>query len=313
MTKPQFTARTPVDLIALVPLVLGFHAEDSIVVLSFGGRHPFHVRIDMPVLDSDRAIVIDTLLEPVQRHQIESVAVLFFTTDIFAAGECASELAHALEDGGTRVIDMIRVDDDHYDHPLAPDLAATPYDISAHPFAAEAVLLGRRTLPNRAALADQLIGGDPTVIDEVRAAAIRHAGHRPDRETDERWLAGTLPVMCGQAEIPAEVLGRVLLLISEGDLRDVVLSAVTSETAEALEDLWVRAVRVAPEEFVSSAAAVLAFTAWQSGHGALAWCAVERSLAADPDHSLAQLIARCLQDAIPPSVIRGAGWSAGAA
>ena len=49
------------------------------------------------------------------------------------------------------------------------------------------------------------------------------------------------------------------------------------------------------------AAGLLAFAAWLSGDGALAWCAVERCLAADPDHTLAHLVARALEQAVPPS------------
>jgi hypothetical protein len=60
-------------------------------------------------------------------------------------------------------------------------------------------------------------------------------------------------------------------------------------------------VRQSPEHLVAPAAGLLAFAAWLSGDGALAWCAVERSLGADPDHTLAKLVARALEEAIPPT------------
>jgi hypothetical protein len=60
-------------------------------------------------------------------------------------------------------------------------------------------------------------------------------------------------------------------------------------------------VRACPDELVASAAGVLAFAAWLSGHGALAWCAVDRALAADPRNTLARLVADMLDAALPPA------------
>ena len=63
-------------------------------------------------------------------------------------------------------------------------------------------------------------------------------------------------------------------------------------------------VRRSPEELVAPAAGLLAFAAWLAGDGALAWCAVDRSLRSDPDHTLAQLVAQALEGAVPPSAWR---------
>jgi hypothetical protein len=45
---------------------------------------------------------------------------------------------------------------------------------------------------------------------------------------------------------------------------------------------------------------VLAFAAWLAGDGALAWCAVDRCQAVEPDHSLAGLVAQLLESATSP-------------
>ena len=57
----------------------------------------------------------------------------------------------------------------------------------------------------------------------------------------------------------------------------------------------------APDPQVPDTAAVTAFCAWQSGHGALAWCALDRCLEVDPDHGLGLCLAECLTRAVPPS------------
>ena len=66
-------------------------------------------------------------------------------------------------------------------------------------------------------------------------------------------------------------------------------------------DLWTDLLRRAPDDLAGSAAAVLGMAAWVAGHGALAWCAVDRAEAADPDNSLARLVADLLSAAVPPS------------
>ena len=48
-------------------------------------------------------------------------------------------------------------------------------------------------------------------------------------------------------------------------------------------------------------ASLLAFAAWLSGDGALAWCAIDLARQADPDYSLANLLAEALEGAVPPS------------
>jgi hypothetical protein len=68
--------------------------------------------------------------------------------------------------------------------------------------------------------------------------------------------------------------------------------------------VWRELVRRTPEELAAPVAGLLAFAAWLSGDGALAWCAVERALRADPDHTLARLVGRALEGAVPPSAWR---------
>ena len=58
------TARTPEDVIAAVPLVLGFVPEESVVMLTFGGRHTFHARLDLPAAGSatDHPLTVEDLV-----------------------------------------------------------------------------------------------------------------------------------------------------------------------------------------------------------------------------------------------------------
>ncbi|MGI9005751.1 MAG: DUF4192 domain-containing protein, partial [Streptosporangiaceae bacterium] len=68
--------------------------------------------------------------------------------------------------------------------------------------------------------------------------------------------------------------------------------------------LWTDLVWRLPADLAAPPAALLAFTAWQAGDGALASIAIERALAADPEYSMALLIADALHAGLPPSAAR---------
>ena len=68
--------------------------------------------------------------------------------------------------------------------------------------------------------------------------------------------------------------------------------------------LWTDVVRRARPAYLAAPASLLAFTAWQSGEGALANIAIDRALAADPGYSLAHLLRDILDAGVPPSEAR---------
>jgi hypothetical protein len=89
--------------------------------------------------------------------------------------------------------------------------------------------------------------------------------------------------------------------VANRDVRDLVWCDIRRENVDGHVALWREVVRHSPEPLVAPAAGLLAFAAWLSGDGALAWCAVDRCLCADPDHVLGQLVGEALTTAMPPS------------
>jgi len=65
--------------------------------------------------------------------------------------------------------------------------------------------------------------------------------------------------------------------------------------------LWTALTRRAQPGHVAAAASLLAFTAWQSGDGALANIALDRALADDPGYTMARLLRDALAAGLPPS------------
>ena len=114
----------------------------------------------------------------------------------------------------------------------------------------------------------------------------------------------------GTAPSDAE-LARLLRGVLDVRVRDAAWSVLRREVAADHVAFWSDVVRRTPDPLVPAPAALLAFAAWQAGHGALAWCAVDRCREVDPSYSLAGLVAQILEGAVPPTAWDGIGdWSA---
>ncbi len=318
----SFTVRTSVDLLALVPYVIGFHPEDSVVLLTFSADRPadpaaraetFHARIDLPLTEHEQRRVARLLREVVARHRAGLVGVLLYTDDVEAAQSFARLMIGGLLHDGVDILDVLRVEQDRFFEIDDPDDPGTPYDVTGHPFTAEQVFDGRVAHENRGALADTLVGGDPEDAVQVGEAAsslvdqLIDVGHRgaalaPELTQHARWIRDRLRTgLTGPSRLDATDAGRMLVLTSFEALREVAWSEMTRATAPMHVDLWRDLVRRAPDDLRSGVAGLLAFAAWLDGDGALAWCALDRCFESNPDDELGHYVAALVGSATSPS------------
>ncbi len=277
MTKlKKLTARTPEDLLAAVPIILGFHPEDSVVMLTFGaaGGPPgagdaFHARVDLP--------------EPGRLgHAVDP--------DAFVAA-------------GIEVVAFLRANGSRW-FPVGAeaDPVGRPYDAETHPFAAESVVEGAVIHRSRAELAGSL-AGVPEEVARVQklvpAALSRLAGRVGPAEA--RWVADTIreAVASERSLEPVEV-ARLVTGLTEPTLRDEAWMQITRAGSARQVTLWTDVLRRTPHELVPAPACLLAFSAWLSGQGALAWCALDRCQEVAPGFPMAEPIAMALDRAVPP-------------
>jgi hypothetical protein len=102
--------------------------------------------------------------------------------------------------------------------------------------------------------------------------------------------------------LDASDVARLLVLLDATlELRDVAWAEMHHGNARQHVALWRDVVRRAPAGLVAAPASLLGFAAWLSGHGALAWCAVERAQDDDPGYGLAGLLSTALAGGVPPS------------
>jgi hypothetical protein len=305
-----FVARTPTDLVAIVPVVLGFHPRDSVVLLTFGTPGAaFHARVDLPVGVAEQQEIADVLVGAVSANRVDRVAVVIYTDDVEVAHSQFNVLLDGLLGRRVEVIDVLRVDDGRW-HSMPEDGSpGTAYDLEAHPFTAQGVFEGQVVHRDRAELADTLVGTDEEDAVEVALAATRYADLMlSTRETgllrtEARWVQRFIRSRSGPDKVVQPVdAGRLLVLASLVEVRDVAWAEITRASSGAHVELWRGLVRRAPRHLLPGACALLAFAAWQHGDGALAWCAIDRCLDVDPDYSMAHCVAQILTGAVPPSV-----------
>lgn len=298
----HFTARSPEDLLAVVPAVLGFVPHDSVVMLTFGARHPFHARVDLPPLESASEVVA-LLRDPAVHHQVRRVVLVLYAEQPRPAEQVGRVLVRGFRDAGIEVVDLIRADGRRW-FPLLRGRqgreAGVPYDVSAHPFAAQTVLDGRVTHASRGELA-------ATLVPEADRVARVAAAVLPGQVTDPAWVRAAVRRLAGSGD-PAsdEEAARLLTAIGDDvDCRDAAWAGLDRSGVQAHVALWTDLLRRAPDDLAGPAAAVLGLVAWLAGHGALAWCAVDRAEALVPDHTLSALVADLLTAAVPPSAWEG--------
>ena len=299
------TARRPEDLLAAVPLVLGFRPSDSLVMLTFDAPGSFHARLDLPAateLAGTLPDLVEALLAPALRHRVGRVVFVGYSDDAALTARVATALSRAFEEAGIAVLDVLRVDGGAWCR--VPALAGEreteplPYDDATHPFAAQAVFEGRVTHASREALRET-VARSPSAVARVRAVPSGPGGLGP---TDPVWVRD-LVARCATTGLPPDDVeaARALAAVVRVEVRDAALYAVTRDTAAAHLRVWADLLRRAPDAQVPDTAALTAFCAWQAGHGALAWCALDRCFGVDPGHGLGRCLAECLTRAVPPS------------
>lgn len=323
---------SPADLVAALPVLLGFHPESSLILVGLAGpegrgRVGLTVRVDLPSGRDVRRVCADAVSVLAGSGAVRAVAVVVRGRPGSAAArrtrrDVALAVRRELRLAGVAVTAVLwasgtRAEDHWSCYPLpgqqcgcsgtVPDPAASPVAVAA------AVHGGRAVLPDRAAVRAQLEGD---VSDHARRARLRPPpGPRPER-ADDRLLPGEggacddghrqmLQTCLTEAAEGRLVVDDCLALdvaaaLADPGLRDEALRRCLGPEAPHAEQLWAALTRALPSPVRADAAALLATCALLRGDGALATLAVERALGIRARHVLASLVDAALRDAVTP-------------
>lgn len=305
MNSPiPLTVRTPTDLLACVPLLLGFLPQESVVLISLPPGGGFHARVDLDE-ETDLDELARILLAPVLRHAVTRVALVAYGP-LPRARLAAAGLQSAFDEAGIQVVATVAADGSHWVS-LAPGPHATlprEYDALGHPFVAEAVVRGQVVLSSREAVRAQL-DADPQLVREVDLLLGRAADRADVVQVAQRispgWVVECLTGHVRGRTLPGTVeVARLLRATEESDGRDHSWAWAERDDARHHVEIWLRVLRGCAAEHRTVPAAVLAFHAWLAGDGALAWCAIEASQAGAGECSLTSLVEDLLEQAAPP-------------
>jgi len=325
---PRIRVSSVAGFLAVIPHLLGFHPGRSMVVVGLDarrGRIVLAFRYDLPdPPDAARSRDIAEHAAAVLRKRRIRTAIAAGYGDGVLVTPVAEQLRAGLRGAGIAMRDLLRVQDGRYWSYVCTDPGCcpadgVPFDVSAHPAAAAMTAAGMPARPDRASLADSLAPLTGQAAESMRQATERAVLRAAELIASSGAPGGLwLAVEAGREAVRAAISiyrhgGRITdhdqlawLTVTIADLRvrDDAWARMEPRHRADHQRLWTDVVRHACEPYVPAPASLLAFTAWQSGDGALANVAIERALAADREYSMAHLIGQALDAGLPPSAAR---------
>ena len=284
------------DLVGLVPYLIGFHPEESLVVIVIeDGRVEVTARVDLAAVSgrSSPAALVGRLFD---RYPSAGAWFLAYTGDDDLAWDVLGSCA-ALG-GRDRVQRCLQVGPDTW-RGDEPDGPTGPISRRVPSVAAEAAVLGLPVRPSRRSLAAGIAGPPPEEVDDLAArfvaeeVAIDRLGSRGRRRILRRLLAADEPPDRDDSV-------RLALLVQHEEAQLRALRQLSVESAERQLALWTRIVRHTLPAHRPAVLGLLGMAAWQNGDGALAMVCLEQLDRIDPLEPVAALLDWLNEEVVPP-------------
>jgi Domain of unknown function (DUF4192) len=322
---------SPAAVLAVVPHLLGFVPASSLIVLGAGpprGRIHVTLRFDLP--DPPAAVAASTIAQhavAVLTRQRQAMAVVIG----YGPGRLVTPVIDLIraeaKQAGLELRDALRVEDGRYWSYLCREPSCCPPEgvrlDPAHPAASAMAEAGLPVLPDRASLAASVAPLGGITRESMRQATSRAEAHaqdllslaaRPGRPRERARLvrleglsavADALRVYRDGGKFATDdQVAWLSVALAHLAVRDDAWARMDPDFRAAHTRLWTDVVRRAEPAYLPAPAALLAFTAWQGGNGALANVALDRALDADPGYSMALLLRDTIDAGVPPSLAR---------
>lgn len=298
MSTPTIRLNTPAQIAASLPYLLGFTPQESLVLLWLrdGGLWVTQ-RVDVPAnLDHDD---IAAYQESAFGHHVADQADGVIPVVVTAnTGPAADRVLVRLVQGTAHQDQML-------DRALITDLSIVrgygrsetePVNNLDSPLASET----QRPVHNRVQLEKEYAPAD--TITEDALAAQRDGGSR-----DLAWIVDVLDdageaVLAG-GPITEEQAAALMVAFEDIRARDLFLSRLAHCDAKPVE-ATARLAQRSPENVRATCATIAALAAYLAGDGVRANIALDVALSADPDNTLAQLVATSITAAVSPTSVR---------
>ena len=322
------------ELIAALPPMLGFHPEESVVVIGIHerdgrGRLGGMVRIDLPEArdaETDR-VLAEAARERLERSEPGRIIVVVVSA---AGGEAGAPPHVELVDAVTETFEAIGV-------PVMEAVWAERIRIGApwrcyHPCACSGTLPdpgGTVAAAAHAAVTGRITRGSREEVEASLAPDPGADGERRRRLIDDwhqiaidEWLDDRRASSRRNLEFVRSVvtdvgdgrpltesdIARLAVALCDPAVRDTCLGWAAGhddrvEPAHA-EQLWTLLTRAVPAPEVAEPATLLAFATVDHGGGAALTTALQRACDANPDHQLSRMLGSLITAGFPPETVR---------
>ena len=302
--KARITLSHPGDILGVVPYLVGFHPQESVVaVMLRSGRVMLTIRVDVPP-PSGAANLAAQITGLVVQHCAEHLILIGYSGDP-QARELLMEMAGKLTPFGLQ--DVMFVDGQRWWSLMCArgccPSEGQPYDPRASPVAAQAVYAGLATRPDRRALEADVSGPAEDERPELSRLVEQEFSSIDGLASTARCdLMRTVLVASLAQQVPPDdpTCVRLALLAREATVRDVAWSMISSKDAEQHRRVWARVVARTVHPLEAAPLCLLGFCAWICGDGAMMNCCVQRVSDVDPNYSFGQLLAKISEQALPP-------------
>ena len=310
---------TPGEVLAAVPYLIGFAPQRSVVVLSLRGKQiGLTMRLD---LDTPRETLHKVIVSRLAADSGTSAVLVIFDPhpgkgSHRPGASIARPLIRAVERAGVQVRDALGVCDGSFWSYLCEDPRCCPPEGRPVPVsgssdhskvASNFVAIGTAPMASRDELSASIAGPSAQHQHDL-APAYSLALERPSAEPLERWAIAVAryadaPARPGSGLTEGEAV-RLVVSLQDNLVRDEVISWTAGAALGGVLAVLRELTGIAVPPYQTQVLATLAWAAYSSGDGAMAAIALERALAAAPRHSLAALLATCLDTGIDPSQLR---------
>lgn len=318
MTMPM-TLRSPEHAVALVPHLLGFWPEESLIAIWIAdGQVVLTQRVDLPVdLPADRVSAFaEWFVGLGERAAPSSALIVVVTQDVASRADLGTSVGDAVDALGIDLLDVLWTHADRFGSLLCDEGCCPPEgrDLThglRDDIAAAFAMQERTPLASREELAAS-VDRDVTAVEQLLPglAAVEQDLAVLDPKAFAAWRRRQVPVVGRALDTGHDVSASDMVAIATGladvQVRDVVMwhLARGGDLRDAVDALT-HTVRALPDGYVAPVATCLAMTAWFCGDGALAGLALERARLDDPEYSLARLTEHAVDSGLPPH-----GWRA---
>ena len=304
---------TPHDLLAAVPFLIGYHPENSLVLIALrDDQLGLAMRVDYPQeVDLDQ---IDTLASHLVREGADGALIVAYLPEQTLDSEpVLAPLRDALSLRTIAIRESIQVQNSRWRSTICIDPGCCPPEglplapICEARLAAEQVLSGRPLPYESNAAFMESISFAKTPDQLTMALGKLHTINYEKAGVHDLQQAGAWAVdrlLSGFAHDgfirDYDLLALVLVRLDDLTIRDYAMGLITPDNIDSTWALWRAVLKIAPRGFIAPVATLFSAICYEKGDGALATRALDRAFADDLRYPLATLMRR----------VYAAGWPA---